>query len=1080
MMRVTPHPVFAASVSARRGAGDHASPLPVLHAPAVWAEVQKLTTMGNRNYWINLVKDDPTMQRAVAMIRAAALPDPFDARTVAAAERLIPRRGYLSGPTCTLVRVVAEARGVAEMVAMKLDSTAMGIKRDQNHIEIDSDDPDSYDASWDVARTIICRSDEASYAKARDVAAEWREKRPVIMRVAADFLFPSETGWADADIDEIITLSKTNAHVLYRAQPLLAVTSDERRVTAFIDAVIASGTGYHLHAIAGKWSCDLAVGLQPESALAVLLKLLKEVGRGAGKTELAMLGHAIAALEGEEAAQELAGMLLHPAIGPVAVDYFRRFPELAKVVLPKTAQGTSKAADAARSILASLTRKDESVPLAQGDEVPTLLRETPWRKKKKGKAVALGALPPPPTTTIAWRSDEEKQDALAGKLGYYGHQELHDMPAGVVEQWERQDARHRSVDIWFGGRGAGTYRVPDTRGLREWNENPEAMAYMGPLRLLAIHGEAALPGLFARDVFSAQWTADALFNAQLHTVGPDAARMAASAVVRRKAWRKAAQQWIAGHARVVAMSLVPAALGKDGRERKEAENAIRWAARGGRDDVLDAARMFGADAEHAIRELCDRDPLTDLEVKGKLPPFVRLEDLPSVKTRVGKRLPEEAMNALLEILRSSSPEVPYAGIDLLREELDESSLAELSWALVQAWILAGGKATFEWIPMSLVLVGDDSCARRIAPYVREWARKDRKKASMAALVLAAMGSSTALLHLSYVADKSRFEDAKAHAKEALERVAAEQGLTTDELADRTVPDLELDKGGTTTLDFGPRSFTVTFDEGLKPVIKAEDGSRLPAFPRGTKTDDAAKVKAAQARFKALKGDAESVAQTLLRRLETAMCRGRTWRADAFRTYVLDHPLVTHLARRLIWQASGIAFRVADDGTLADVKDVEYTLKDDALVSLPHPLTLGKDEVVAWSRIATDYAIVQPFEQLGRATYTLSESEAQSSKLERFEGKTSKPGPLMGSLDARGWQKYADETSLSTCGKKVRKKSGGEAHVSLGFEPGIDFDDVAHAPDQVLHAPSLGGAESWAAIDPVDLSELIRDLELIAR
>ena len=117
-----------------------------------------------------------------------------------------------------------------------------------------------------------------------------------------------------------------------------------------------------------------------------------------------------------------------------------------------------------------------------------------------------------------------------------------------------------------------------------------------------------------------------------------------------------------------------------------------------------------------------------------------------------------------------------------------------------------------------------------------------------------------------------------------------------------MPDLDLDADGKATLDFGPRKFTVTFDEGLRAHVSTEDGAALPAFPRGTKTDDAALVKAASARFKAIKADAESVAQSLLRRFETAMIRGRTWRADAFRAYVLAHPLTGHVARRLVWRA----------------------------------------------------------------------------------------------------------------------------------------------------------------------------------
>ena len=344
-------------------------------------------------------------------------------------------------------------------------------------------------------------------------------------------------------------------------------------------------------------------------------------------------------------------------------------------------------------------------------------------------------------------------------------------------------------------------------------------------------------------------------------------------------------------------------------------------------------------------------------------------------------------------------------------------------------------------------------------------------------ILSAIGTPAALLHLAHVADKSRFEEAKKHARETLEQVAAAQGLTTDELADRTVPDLELDGDGTATLDFGARKFKVTFDEGLHPVVQSEDGTRLPSFPRATKTDDAALAKAASARFKGLKADAETVAQSLLRRFEIAMVKNRSWSASAFREYVVGHPLVTHLARRLVWSSSAGAFRVAEDGSFADANDAEYTLADDATVTLPHPLVLGAEQVTKWSSIVSDYGVVQPFEQLGRATYVPGE-DANAQKLERFANRKSKAGPLMGSLDSRGWQKWPDETSLSSAGKTLRTKSGGEAHVSLYFTPGIDLGDVAGSPEQVFQAPTLRGAASFGEVAPVDYSELVRDLEYL--
>jgi len=306
MMRVTPHPAFVANVSARRGALDYAPALRPLDVKATWTAIREQTINSNRNYWLGRIKADPNVAPAIELLKAAALPEPFDAQAVAVAERVTMH----PDASLTLVRVIAEARGIAEMVAIKLDSTAMGIKHNQNTIDLVSDEPSVYDVSWDVARAVVCHADDATYAKARDVASSWRAAHHVTARVAADFLFPSETAWADADMDELIALSKTSSsHVLYRAHPLLASIGDAAHVTALVDATLAGGSSYHLHSLLGKWSCDLVAGLPPDDALGALTMLLDKGGRGAGKTELALLGNALAALEGEAVAQKLAGLL---------------------------------------------------------------------------------------------------------------------------------------------------------------------------------------------------------------------------------------------------------------------------------------------------------------------------------------------------------------------------------------------------------------------------------------------------------------------------------------------------------------------------------------------------------------------------------------------------------------------------------------------------------------------------------------------------------------------------------------------------------------------------------------------------
>lgn len=83
-------------------------------------------------------------------------------------------------------------------------------------------------------------------------------------------------------------------------------------------------------------------------------------------------------------------------------------------------------------------------------------------------------------------------------------------------------------------------------------------------------------------------------------------------------------------------------------------------------------------------------------------------------------------------------------------------------------------------------------------------------------------------------------------------VAENRGLTMAELEDRTAPDLGLDSSGSLTLDFGPRQFTVGFDETLKPVVRDANGKVLKDLPKPNQSDDKTLATDAVNLFKQLK------------------------------------------------------------------------------------------------------------------------------------------------------------------------------------------------------------------------------------
>jgi hypothetical protein len=261
-------------------------------------------------------------------------------------------------------------------------------------------------------------------------------------------------------------------------------------------------------------------------------------------------------------------------------------------------------------------------------------------------------------------------------------------------------------------------------------------------------------------------------------------------------------------------------------------------------------------------------------------------------------------------------------------------------------------------------------------------------------------------------------------------------VTRDQLADRLVPGLGLDAAGGMVLDYGPRQFRVELGERLDPVVYDAAGGRLTRLPKPSAKDDAEPAAEAYARFAALRKDVATVAAEQVRRLERAMAAGRRWSLDEHRRLFVEHPLVWHLTRRLVWVVTDAddavtgSFRLAEDKTFADSSDAGLELPADALVGIAHPVHLA-GELVRWTEVFTDYEILQPFRQLTRSTYALDAEELGRPDLSRYDGAVVPTTRVLG-LAHRGWERGAPYAGIS---EQTYRELGNGLRVVVDLDPG---------------------------------------------
>jgi hypothetical protein len=180
-------------------------------------------------------------------------------------------------------------------------------------------------------------------------------------------------------------------------------------------------------------------------------------------------------------------------------------------------------------------------------------------------------------------------------------------------------------------------------------------------------------------------------------------------------------------------------------------------------------------------------------------------------------------------------------------------------------------------------------------------------------------------------------------------------------------------------------------------------------------------------------------------------------------------------------AGGAEFRVAEDRTLADVDDNTVPVPDGP-IRIAHPLDLT-GTLESWSEVFGDYEILQPFPQLGRPVYTLTEEERASSRLTRFEGATVPARAVLG-LERRGWLRESPQDAGIQ--GSISRPAGDGRYVLIALDPGIVVGAPEMFPETRLESISLTDRPDGYAprrpdpllfgdLDPVTASEVIAEL-----
>lgn len=318
---------------------------------------------------------------------------------------------------------------------------------------------------------------------------------------------------------------------------------------------------------------------------------------------------------------------------------------------------------------------------------------------------------------------------------------------------------------------------------------------------------------------------------------------------------------------------------------------------------------------------------------------------------------------------------------------------------------------------------------------------------------------------------------------ALLAAAGRQGITPEQLVERSVPAHELAADGAWSLPLGDHRAVVRIEDAhtVRISYAAPDGRTVRSVPAAVKEPYAEEITAAKARVKEVRATLSGERA----RLESLMSAGREWAYADWCRYYRDHPITGAVARALIWEFAGAdgcwtPALPAYDGLITTGG---RTPDAPERVRLWHPMRATTTGILAWRELVTSRELRQPFKQAFREIYLLTPAEEETGVYSnRFAAHIVHYPRLYALFKERGWQ--ANRLGRYDGGYEGEARgtfADGEWCACLYHEPADEEDHPRYAAtDQVRFAYRAG--RDWreaplADVPPVVFSEAMRDVDL---
>lgn len=305
---------------------------------------------------------------------------------------------------------------------------------------------------------------------------------------------------------------------------------------------------------------------------------------------------------------------------------------------------------------------------------------------------------------------------------------------------------------------------------------------------------------------------------------------------------------------------------------------------------------------------------------------------------------------------------------------------------------------------------------------------------------------------------TKYPNVREAAEQALQQIATARGVSLYQLQDMTIPDFGF-QGHRLPIRFADQSYEAFIDSDRQLKLRDVQSGKVSKTPPKAASD------AEKQQFKALKSQVTTTTKEQLVKLEIALVLQRKWSKTEWENLFLAHPLMSVLARHLVW---GIyvedtlldAFRITRHTTFVTAesrtiqmqtqnwesdfwhflgmyapKPIELRQKQKPLsIGLVHPIQLSAAQRQQWQIMMRD----APIAQMTRACHVLDAAQQQHTILQDFCDQ-----PIQRfAFDRLGWRRGSVvDTGTVSSYKKRFDQFGLEAFIEVEGVNVQHFDDI---------------------------------------